>query len=239
MFTKIISRRDYMLVEKYIHKRQIFCPVGTTHSIRSKIKKMSKKFSFSDNIILEDDLVVLRSLQQSDVDNLLEISINEPETWKYSLIGADGKENLIKYIDLAIKARQNQKEFPFIVFDKKTQKYAGSTRFYDMNLEFKTLQLGYTWYGSAFRGTGLNKHCKFLLLQFAFETLGIERVEFRADNNNERSIAAMKSIGCKVEGVLRNHMPTINPEIRRDSIVLSILRNEWFDEVKENLKQKL
>ncbi len=196
-------------------------------------------FSFSDNIILEDDLVLLSPLQESDVDNLLEISINEPETWKYSLVGADGKENLIKYIQLAIKARENQKEFPFIVFDKKTQKYAGSTRFYDMNLEFKTLQLGYTWYASAFRGTGLNKHCKFLLLQFAFETLGMERVEFRADNDNKRSIAAMKSIGCKVEGVLRSHMPTIDKEIRRDSIVLSILKNEWFDEVKENLKQKL
>jgi len=196
-------------------------------------------FSFSDNIILEDDLVLLRPLQESDVNNLLEISINEPETWKYSLVGADGKENLIKYIQSAIKKREDKKEFPFIVFDKKSQKYAGSTRFYDMNLEFKTLQLGYTWYGSAFRGTGLNKHCKFLLLQFAFETLGMERVEFRADNSNERSIAAMKSIGCKVEGVLRSHMPTIDKEIRRDSIVLSILKNEWFDEVKENLKQKL
>ena len=196
-------------------------------------------FNFSDNIILEDDLVLLRPLQESDVNNLLEISINEPETWKYSLVGADGKENLIKYIQSAIRNREDKKEFPFIVFDKKSQKYAGSTRFYDMNLEFKTLQLGYTWYGSAFRGTGLNKHCKFLLLQFAFETLGMERVEFRADNSNERSIAAMKSIGCKVEGVLRSHMPTINKEIRRDSIVLSILKNEWFDEVKENLKQKL
>lgn len=196
-------------------------------------------FSFSDHIILEDNLVLLRPLQESDVDNLLEISITEPETWKYSLVGADGKENLIKYIQSAIKNREDKREFPFIVFDKKSQKYAGSTRFYDMNLEFKTLQLGFTWYGSAFRGTGLNKHCKFLLLQFAFETLGMERVEFRADNNNERSIAAMKSIGCKVEGVLRSHMPTANQEVRRDSIVLSILRNEWFDEVKENLKQKL
>jgi len=200
---------------------------------------MTPIFNFSDNIILEDDLVLLRPLQESDVNNLLEISINEPETWKYSLVGAEGKENLIKYIQSAIKNREDKKEFPFIVFDKKSQKYAGSTRFYDMNLEFKTLQLGYTWYGSAFRGTGLNKHCKFLLLQFAFETLGMERVEFRADNSNERSIAAMKSIGCKVEGVLRSHMPTIDKEIRRDSIVLSILKNEWFDEVKENLKQKL
>ncbi|WP_394774707.1 GNAT family N-acetyltransferase [Flavobacterium sp.] len=200
---------------------------------------MNANFNFSDNIILEDDLVLLRPLQESDVDNLLEISINEPETWKYSLVGADGKENLIKYIQSAIKNREDKREFPFIVFDKKSQKYAGSTRFYDMQLDYKTLQLGYTWYGSAFRGTGLNKHCKYLLLQFAFETLEMERVEFRADNNNERSIAAMKSIGCKVEGVLRSHMPTVNKETRRDSIVLSILKNEWFNEVKENLKQKL
>ncbi|OXB04953.1 GNAT family N-acetyltransferase [Flavobacterium pectinovorum] len=196
-------------------------------------------FNFSDNIILEDDLVLLRPLQESDVDNLLEFSINEPETWKYSLVGADGKDNLINYIQSAIKAREDKKEFPFIVFDKKSQKYAGSTRFYDIQLEYKTVQLGYTWYGSAFRGTGLNKHCKFLLLQFAFETLGMERVEFRADNNNDRSIAAMKSIGCKVEGVLRSHMPTVNREVRRDSIVLSILKEEWFAEVKENLKRKL
>ena len=196
-------------------------------------------FNFLDNIILEDDFVLLRSLQELDVDNLLEISINEPETWKYSLVGADGKENLIHYIQSAVKARESQKEFPFIVFDKKSQKYAGSTRFYDINLEYKTLQLGYTWYGSAFRGTGLNKHCKFLLLQFAFEILGLERVEFRADNNNQRSIAAMKSICCKVEGILRSHMPTADKNVRRDSIVLSILKNEWFNEVKENLKNKL
>ena len=196
-------------------------------------------FNFSNNIILEDDLVLLRPLQESDVDNLLKISVNEPETWKYSLVGADGKDNLVNYIQSAVKARETQKEFPFIVFDKKSQKYAGSTRFYDIKLDFKTLQLGYTWYGSAFRGTGLNKHCKYLLLQFAFETLEMERVEFRADNNNERSIAAMKSIGCKVEGILRSHMPTADKNVRRDSIVLSILKNEWFDNVKENLKSKL
>ena len=195
--------------------------------------------ALSQNTILEDETVLLRPLLESDFENLLEFSINEPDTWKYSLVQANGKENLEKYIQIALKAKENGTEFPFIVFDKKSGKYAGSTRFYDINLEFKTLQLGYTWYGGAFRGTGLNKHCKFLLLQFAFETLGVERVEFRADNNNERSIAAMKSIGCKVEGVLRNHMPTLGSDARRDSIILSILKNEWFDDVKENLKSKL
>jgi len=196
-------------------------------------------FNFLQNLILEDEHVLLRPLQETDVAHLLEISINEPETWEYSLVQADGKENLINYIQLAIKARESKTEFPFIVFDKKTRKHAGSTRFYGINHDFKTLQLGFTWYGKQFRGTGLNKHCKFLLLQFAFEELGMERVEFRADNKNARSIAAMKSIGCKEEGVLRNHMPTCNSAIRRDTIILSILNSEWFDNVKTNLIKTL
>jgi RimJ/RimL family protein N-acetyltransferase len=72
----------------------------------------------------------------------------------------------------------------------------------------------------------MNEHCKFLLLQFAFETIGFERVEFRADNRNKRSIAAMQKIGCTVEGILRNHLPTGDGS-RRDSIVLSMLMGEW------------
>lgn len=196
-------------------------------------------FNFSQDITLEDEQVLLRPLQLTDVDNLLEISLNEPETWKYSLVQANGKQNLINYIQLAVKARENKNQFAFIVFDKKSGKYAGSSRFYDINQDFKTLQLGFTWYGQQFRGTGLNKHCKFLLLQFAFEELGMERVEFRADNSNARSIAAMKSIGCKEEGVLRNHMPTFNSDLRRDTIILSILRSEWFDSVKDNLIKRL
>ena len=200
---------------------------------------MKTNYIFSDQTILEDDTVLLRPLQLSDVENLLEISENEPETWEYSLVRADGKSNLENYIQLALEAKTKQTEFPFVVFDKKSGKFAGSTRFYDINFNFKTIQLGYTWYGKDFRGTGLNKHCKYLLLQFAFETLGMERVEFRADNNNQRSIAAMKSIGCTVEGILRSHMPTIDCNIRRDSIILSILKSEWETQVKDNLKEKL
>lgn len=196
-------------------------------------------FNFNQNVVLEDEHVLLRPLQETDADNLLEISLNEPETWEYSLVQANGKENLINYIQLAVKARENKTQFPFIVFDKKMGKYAGSTRFYDINLDYKTILLGFTWYGKQFRGTGLNKHCKFLLLQFAFEELGMERVEFRADNKNARSIAAMKSIGCKEEGVLRNHMPTFDSDIRRDTIILSILKREWFDNVKANLIKRL
>lgn len=195
-------------------------------------------FNCKDQYVLEDERVLLRPLEEADVENLLTFALNEPDTWKYSYLNAAGEAGLRNYIQVALAARAGEKEYPFIVFDKLSGEYAGSTRFYDINVPFQTLQLGYTWYGKKFRGTGLNKHCKYVLLSFAFENIGMERVEFRADNNNERSIAAMKSIGCKVDGVLRSNMPKREGG-RRDSIVLSILKNEWFTEVKEMLGNKL
>ncbi len=200
---------------------------------------MLEKFDCTKNYILEDDRVLLRPLQPEDKKHLLPFSLNEPYLWKYSLVGAEGEEGLENYMNITFKAKAEGKEYPFIVFDKQANEYAGSTRFYDIQNELETVQLGYTWYGSKFQGTGLNKHCKYLLLTFAFEQIGFERFELRADNNNARSIAAMKSLGCKVDGILRSNMPTREPGKRRDSIVLSILKDEWFNDVKESLGKRL
>ncbi len=76
------------------------------------------------------------------------------------------------------------------------------------------------------------------MLSFAFEQWGMERVEFRADVRNEKSIQAMKSIGCTVEGILRSNTP-LTTGGRRDSIVLSILKNEWTGFVKTNLQKNI
>ena len=198
----------------------------------------TEEFDCSKTYILEDDRVMLRPLQEEDVIHLLPFALQEPDLWKYSLISAAGEEGLQNYMEITLKARDEGKEYPFIVFDRHTNKYAGCTRFYDIQTELQTLQLGYTWYGKKFQGTGLNKHCKYLLLSFAFERIGMERFELRADNNNERSIAAMKSIGCRVDGILRSNMPKREGG-RRDSIVLSILKDEWFGEVKESLGKRL
>lgn len=193
---------------------------------------------FNQKIILEDDVVLLRPLELSDFNHLVHFPKTESVLWHYSLIRPDSEDNLAKYLQLAISDRAGKTAYPFIVFDKRVSAYAGSTRFYDINPDYKTLQLGYTWYGKDFQRSGLNKHCKFLLLQYAFETLAIERVEFRADNENLQSIAAMKSIGCRVEGILKSHMPTFEGG-RRDTIVLSILKDDWFETVKDKIRNQL
>ena len=199
---------------------------------------MDSPVDFKQDYILENEMVRLRPLEFSDYEYLISFSEGEPELWTFSMHSASGRENLKQYILSAISAREQNKEYAFIVFDKIKKQYAGSTRFYDIQPLYATLQLGYTWYGKSFQGTGLNKNCKYLLLEFAFEKWGMERIEFRADNENEKSIAAMKSIGCKVDGILRSNLPKPNG-IRRDSIILSILRNEWLEEIKPMLHSKI
>jgi N-acetyltransferase len=195
---------------------------------------------FEHQPVLEDERVLLRSLDRTDYTHLLPFSINEPEIWKYAIVNstAAGEENLQKYLDYTCKNRAEKKEFPFIVFDKQAKRYAGSTRFYDIQQTNMTTQLGYTWYGKEFQRTGLNRHCKLLLLTFVFEKWGLERLQLQADVNNIKSIAAMKAIGCVEEGILRSHLPLAGGG-RRDTMVLSVLKSEWFDGVKELLKQKI
>jgi RimJ/RimL family protein N-acetyltransferase len=192
-----------------------------------------------ESIILENDKVLLRPLEISDIEYLLPFALNEPDLWNYSIFSPAGSAaSLEKYIADTLEQKFNGKEYPFMVYDKRSNSYAGSTRFYDIQIENNSAQLGYTWYGKAFQRTGLNRNCKLLLLEFAFETWKLERVEFRSDIQNERSVKAMHDIGCKTEGVLRScvYLPLQNR--RRDSIVLSILKDEWFNSVKQNLQAK-
>lgn len=193
---------------------------------------------FQDKPILENETVLLRALEPEDWKHLLPFSLKEPDLWKYGLLTAAGEENLRNYVAAALKNLEEKREYPFIVFDKRSGRYAGSTRFYDINPVFSSTQLGYTWYGSQFQRTGLNRHCKFLLFSYVFEVWGLERCELRADRNNTKSVNAMKSIGCIEEGILRSHMPLVNGG-RRDSMVLSILKQEWLNGGREFLLEKI
>lgn len=190
------------------------------------------------NLVLENEHVMLRALQESDLEHLAIYAENEPDIWQYSLMPIHGIADLREYIRAALVGRAAGKEFPFIIYDKVRQQYAGSTRYYDIQFQHNSLQIGYTWIGKSFWGSLVNKSCKYVLLQYAFETLQMERVEFRADVRNTRSRKAMQSIGCIEEGVLRSHMILADGS-RRSSVILSILKDEWHAEIKTRLQQQL
>ena len=94
---------------------------------------------FTENIVLENERVLLGPIQENDFENLLPYSLQEPEIWKYGLITAAGEENLRNYINAAVKNSKEEKEYPFIVFDKKANAFVGSTRFYDIQQPYLTV----------------------------------------------------------------------------------------------------
>lgn len=187
---------------------------------------------------LETDRFLLRQLTRDDFPALIRYLETEPGLWRYSLVQMAGSDDMIRYAESALADLAQGTAFPFVVIEKATNAIVGSTRFYDMHFNYGTTLLGYTWYATAQQGTGINAHCKYLLLRYAFEKLALERVEFRADVRNVRSLAAMRKIGCVEEGVLRSHLPVADGT-RRDTIIFSILREEWFEQVKQRLEQRM
>lgn len=195
-------------------------------------------FDFNATIILENDFVKLEPLSLDHFDALKPFLLETPYIWTHSFLPMYNETDLLDYIKSTEAARSKGAEYAFAVYDKIKKQYAGSTRFYDIQLAHHSTQLGYTWYGKDFHGTYLNKNCKYLLLQYAFETLGMQRVEFRASSENERSIAAMQSIGCTIEGEFRSHL--YKPDgSRRNSTLLSMLKSEWDDGLQEKLLIKI
>ncbi|RDY60098.1 GNAT family N-acetyltransferase [Flagellimonas nanhaiensis] len=195
-------------------------------------------FNFTKDYVLENDRVRLVPLEEEHFELLQDIA-REKELWTYFLGKSNGYADFERYVKNALEGRTAKKEYSFAVFDKRHKKYAGSTRFFDYDADLNTIRLGYTWYGKDFRGSGLNKNCKYLLFRFAFEQMGFERIGLGAHAENKVSLAAMRSVGCIQEGVVRNLFPSIRGQGRSHAVLLGILKKEWFNTAKENLKNKL
>lgn len=126
---------------------------------------------------------------------------------------------------------------PFVVILQSSNSIIGSTSLMNVALPEDRLEIGSTWYQRQYHGTTVNPECKLLLMQRAFETLGIKRVEFCVDAINAHSRNAVLKIGATQEGILRSHRYTQTGR-RRDTVIFSILEHEW-PRVKEGLVSRL
>lgn len=198
----------------------------------------ASKFDFTKNYVLQNERVHLSVLTAAHFEDLKKIA-KAPEVWTYFLEKGLGAEAFDKYINAAIEQREKGTSYPFVVFDKRENQIAGLTRLYDYIPDLGSIKIGHTWYGTAFWGNGMNKHCKYLLFKFGFETLELERIGFGVHGENLRSVAALKSVGVSEEGVLRNFLPSIAGDKRVDLLHLSILKAEWFQRTKATLEQKI
>jgi RimJ/RimL family protein N-acetyltransferase len=174
---------------------------------------------------LENNRVKLSLLSLDNYTHLIDIA-KEKNLIYYSPSVITTPEQLKTYVETAIAGFNNNSVLPFIIYDKEKQAYAGSTRFGLIDHNNKVLHIGWTWLGTSFQGTGLNKNMKSLMLQYAFEILQFEKIEFRIDERNEKSRKAVEKIGGTLEGILRKNT-IMQDGFRRSTCCYGILKEEW------------
>jgi RimJ/RimL family protein N-acetyltransferase len=180
---------------------------------------------FDNTIILENEQVRLSPLMPEHFEVLLPIAL-EKSLWQFTTAKINSAADFKVYFDTALLERQQKKSYPFVIFDKNTNQYAGSTRFGNIECKHKRTEIGWTWLRTSLHSTGFNRQCKFLLLSFAFEKLLFNRVELKTNLLNLRSQKAMRKLGAVEEGVFRKHIINDDGTVR-DSIFFSFINDDW------------
>ena len=179
---------------------------------------------FKEDLHLENDRALLRPLKITDIKSIENISYTE------GLFEYGGRvktrKDLKKYFEYCVRGKEDKTLYPFVIFDKKFNSIAGITMYGEIDLNNKRLEIGWTWLGLDFQGTGLNLASKELLLEYAFNKLGFRRVQFKVDIKNIKSQRAVEKLGGIKEGLLRDYNIQSYGE-SEGTYVYSILKNEW------------
>jgi N-acetyltransferase len=181
-----------------------------------------------DTSKLRGQYVYLELLQPEHIP-LIKPLIKDERIWEYTktlLINDTFDEQFDRYITDALDPQFSGLQISFVMRDAITNEVMGMTRYYRIELSHKRLSIGYTWYVPNYWGKVHNKECKLLLLQYAFEVLQYQRVEFEVAHQNIRSQKAVAKIGGVKEAVLRKHGLHADGTVR-DTVVFSIIDDEW------------
>lgn len=130
-----------------------------------------------------------------------------------------------RWFDWTTGVSDGRRELAFTV-RRGDGRIVGSTRFLNIELAHRRVEIGHTWYARDSWGSDVNPSCKYLLFRFGFEDLNLNRIELKCDARNIRSRAAILRLGAIEEGTLRKHM-IMHDGYVRDTIYFSIVAEEW------------
>jgi RimJ/RimL family protein N-acetyltransferase len=194
---------------------------------------------------LAGSYVRLEPLASEHVDALV-VAANEDRSSYIFTNVLQNVDEATQYVNVMLSMWKSGEVVPFVQVDVARDRVVGVTRFMtirrlnDSSAPY-AVEIGGTWLAASGQRTGINTNAKLLLLEHAFTTLGVGRVDLKTDARNERSRAAIARIGATFEGVLRHWQPSLvsGEEGRlRDSAIFSILDTEWPD-VREQLRSTL
>jgi N-acetyltransferase len=181
--------------------------------------------SFVAPVTLTDRGIRLEPLALSHEAGLREAAA-DGELWNIRVTSVPEPENTKKYIEDALKMREEGNRFAFAVIEESTGRVLGSSSYHDILPAVRRVEIGYTWYAQSMQRSHVNSTCKLLLMTHAFETLQCKTVGWRTDNFNFRSQAAIERLGARKDGIIRGHALRRDGTVR-DTVMYSMTAGEW------------
>lgn len=174
---------------------------------------------------LENKFVQLIPMELDHVEGIYEAA-QDKRIWEHMSVDLTDKSRVIQYVEDAIQKREHGTDFAYVIVNKKTGKVIGATWFLDISTQHKRLEIGSTWVNPIYWRSNINTNCKYLLLNYCFEELSLNRVQIKTGHENLRSQKAIERIGGVKEGILRNHM--IRKEgVIRHTVLYSVIKEDW------------
>lgn len=189
------------------------------------------------DLVLAGPLVTLRPLSAADAADLATVTTDSEDVggdlrWHTSALPVDeltARGNIESLVE-------HPTVMPFAVIGRDGE-FRGMTTFYDHVPSVPRVEIGHTHYGRRFWGGDTNPAAKLLLLTHAFEVWRCVRVALRCDAENERSAGAIRRLGARPEGVLRNHRRRHDGSVG-DTAYFSTTAEEW-PEVRAALRARV
>jgi N-acetyltransferase len=187
-------------------------------------------------VSLTGSIVSLEPLELSHVSALTQIGL-EPELWRLQPRAVQSLADMREYVAQALAERDRGAGLPFVIVRRTDGAVVGSTRYMDVALAHRRLEIGCTWLASLAQRSGANVEAKLLLLTHAFGALGMQKVALKTESLNSQSRTAILALGAVEEGTFRKHLISDTGRAR-DMVYFSILETEW-PAVRSRLEQRL
>jgi RimJ/RimL family protein N-acetyltransferase len=179
----------------------------------------------------------LEPLTRKHLPSLESVAFDD-RIWRYMMTRVTTPADLESWFEAAMKAKEaSLPQMPWVTVLKNDNRVVGSTRFIDLDLQNRTVEIGHTWITPELHQKGVNPEAKLLQLQYAFDTLGLNRVALKTHHENLQSQQAMKKLGAVYEGTFRNHYIMPDGSLRH-SVWFSITKEEW-PQVRSRLETRL
>ena len=173
--------------------------------------------------VLTADSVTLRELRASDAPTLLAMLTTE-EVSRFISPPPTTVDGFERFIAWAQRERLAGRYICFAVVPEGMDTAVGIFQVRQLDPTFSTAEWGFA-IGRAFWGSGVFTAAARMTIAFAFETVGIDRLEARAAVANGRGNGALAKIGAVKEAILRRSF--LRGGKHHDQALWSIVREDW------------